>query len=248
MKEIEFLPEWYRASKRREVAYRTEYVAIVGLFGVLLVWNLVTVGTVCRASAQLAQMKPVEVKARKVLQRFEGLKKQLSVMQHQAQLLEMVDSRIDVGSVLAELSYLLGPRIVLSRLELICEKFPDKKAKSSKTNPGPTVRVARVRQVSKEDLPLGDSRFRIVLRGIAAEPADIATLVCKLEESPYFFQVVLSFSRSTEVTVGPAMGGEKNLKATSGATVVLGNAAASEIQLRVSEFEVSCYLANYRTE
>jgi hypothetical protein len=36
MKEIDFLPEWYRDGKRRESHYRTQYLAIGCLFAVMV--------------------------------------------------------------------------------------------------------------------------------------------------------------------------------------------------------------------
>jgi len=49
-------------------------------------------------------------------------------------------------------------------------------------------------------------------------------LICKLEDSPYFCQVIPSFSKN------------KKIKAE-------GSASGKELQ--VSEFKISCYLANY---
>jgi len=50
-------------------------------------------------------------------------------------------------------------------------------------------------------------------------------LICKLDDSPYFCQVVPSFSRNKKMKVGTGLAGEN---------------------FQVSEFEISCYLANYR--
>jgi len=61
-----------------------------------------------------------------------------------------------------------------------------------------------------------------VISGVAAGAGDIAELIGKLEESPYFCLVSPSFSQNRKMKVGT---GEN---------------------FQVSEFEISCYLANYR--
>jgi hypothetical protein len=71
------------------------------------------------------------------------------------------------------------------------------------------------------------------LTGVAAHPADVPDLVCKLEASPYFQRVQPSFYGSTRVPGGtrPAPGPQEG-----GAVKTQG----------VTEFEIVCYLANYR--
>ena len=88
----------------------------------------------------------------------------------------------------------------------------------------------------------------MVIAGVAADASDVATLMCKLEDSPYFFQVVLSFSRGdAKIKIENASyrkeitDGQGNLENKDR---VRDTAARSEIQ--VNEFEINCYLANYR--
>ncbi len=83
---------------------------------------------------------------------------------------------------------------------------------------------------------LGGVRFRIVLAGVAAHPAHVPDLVCKLDESPYFQRVSLSFSRGTRIQVGAG---------ASGASPAGRPAAKPAEMLDVTEFEIVCYLANY---
>lgn len=69
---------------------------------------------------------------------------------------------------------------------------------------------------SKSILPGADLRYRFKLAGIAADAADVATLISALETSSYFCQILPGFSKTIQVKDYP-----------------------------VTEFEVSCYLANY---
>ncbi|NIP24232.1 MAG: hypothetical protein GWN67_02575, partial [Phycisphaerae bacterium] len=122
----------------------------------------------------------------------------------------------------AEMSYLIDDNVVLSKVEFDAEKFTDVKRRKAS---GPTNTAARAvdRNVTgKGEISLDDVRFRVMISGVATKAGDIAELICKLEESPYFCQVYPSFSRNRKMTVGTG----KNFQ--------------------VSEFEISCYLANYR--
>ena len=97
------------------------------------------------------------------------------------------------------------------------------------------VRAARAKAERKASLPLGDVKFKVLISGVAPKPSDVATLICDLEDSSYFFNVVPSFSRNTQI----------DGKATSG-LVSEGGRGNGGAEIKASEFEISCYLANYR--
>ena len=149
--------------------------------------------------------------------------------------IEQIDYRIDVASVLAELSFLIEDRIVLNKVELVAEKFPDKKQDKALPDRSAVVRAVRVNVDRKQQLPLGHVRFKVVISGVAADASDVAALICRLEDSPYFFQVVLSFSRSAELKV-------ESILPASGGTPKTG------ADITVSEFEIHCDLGNYRLQ
>jgi len=102
------------------------------------------------------------------------------------------------------------------------------------------VRIARQAMPDAADqLPIGEVRFKVVISGLADDPSDVAALIVALEGSPYFNQVVLSFSRS--VLVGPrdSIPDRPNPNQSRQASGSAGAVAASE-------FEITCYLANCR--
>jgi len=66
-----------------------------------------------------------------------------------------------------------------------------------------------------------------VISGVAADASNVAELLCRLEDSPYFQLVYPSFSRNRNIKTGTNLAGEN---------------------YQASEFEISCYLANYRQE
>jgi hypothetical protein len=247
MKEIDFLPEWYKSGRRRQLSYRTQYIALGGIFVVMMVWNFSASHTISKAKAKYAQMATEQAQAKKVSAKFAMLQSQLRGFQKKAEAIEEIDSKIDVASVLAEISFLIDEKIVLSRIEFVSEKFTDKRTTKASEHTGAVVR-AIPGKLKKQELPLGDVRFKIVIGGVAADASDVAALICKLEDSPYFCQVVPSFSRNTEI---------KNLSGSSfGRRTdfmqeiedVEENYREEEENIQVSEFEIICYLANYHEQ
>jgi hypothetical protein len=94
-----------------------------------------------------------------------------------------------------------------------------KSADKSNYMNGPAVSVVQ-RAGTEEKLPLeGNIRFRVLMTGLAVNAADVAQLIRTLEESPYVCEVKPMFCRN------------KKLK-----------------DYQAAEFQVSCYIANYREE
>jgi len=218
MKEIDFLPEWYKNSRRRQFSYRTQYVALAGVFLVMMVWNFTSLNSISRATAELAQMATRQSKAQNASKEFTNIKNKVKELQTKAQVIREIDPKIDVAGVLAEMSFLLDEKIVLRKVEFVAEKFLD--SQWSQPSTGYVVRVAPARFGEQQALPIGDVRFKVVINGVAADASDVAALVRKLEDSPYFCLVYPSFSRNTAILT----------------------------DCQVSEFEISCYLANYRQD
>jgi len=228
MKEIDFLPEWYKNGRRQKFGYRTQYIALVGIFVVMVAWNFASLNSISKAAAELALMALRQAEAQHPAKEFATIKNKVTELQKKVRVIEEINSKIDMAGVLAEMSFLIDKKIVLSKVELVAEKFLDKQ--QNQPNSGSVVRVAKANFNKEQELPLGDVRFKVLINGVASDASDVAALVCKLEDSPYFCQVYPSFSRNKTIeTLGkfeiPAKGG-----------------------LAVSEFEISCYLANYRQD
>jgi Tfp pilus assembly protein PilN len=238
MKEIDFLPEWYKSGRRRQVSYRTQYIALGGVFVVMVVWNFIATHSISKARAQFAQMSTKQAEAEGLSVKLSELKSELRGLQKKVESIEEIDSKIDVASVLAEMSFLIDERMVLNKVVFDAEKIEDKRRAETSPRAGTVVRAVRTKLGEKRNLPLGDVRFRVVIVGVAADTSDVASLICKLEDSPYFCDVVPSFSRTAEINVtsNPSLrSGTKNVNS--------GRESRGKIQ--VSEFEISCYLANY---
>jgi Tfp pilus assembly protein PilN len=249
MKEIDFLPEWYKNGRRRQVSYRTQYIALGGVFVIMIVWSFITTHSISQARAQVARMETNQAQIKKVSTELAGIEDEIRILRNNAESIEQIDSRIDVADVLGEMSYLIDDSIVLQKVELVAEKLTNELEAGNTQNTGTVVRAVRAKSNNTKGLPLGKVRFKVVLSGIAADASDVAALMCKLEDSPYFCQVVLSYSRGDAkimVQNMPSLSrettdGEKKDKDKSG---VKETRNRSEIQ--VNEFEINCYLANYR--
>jgi hypothetical protein len=248
MKEIDFLPQWYRNGQRRQVSYRTQCIALSGVFVVMAVWSLAAKHSISQAEAELAEMAANQGQAKNVSVELGGLENELRQLRQRVDSMEETDSKIDVAGTLAELSYLIDERIVLSRVELTAEKFAHEQKAKLAPNAGTVVRPVGAAAANKKDMPLGEVRFKVVIAGVAADASDVGVVMCKLEDSPYFAQVVLVFSRESEIAARKAPvldagtdGGERAPKAKDAGR-------EGDANMKASEFEIQCYLANYREQ
>lgn len=234
MKEFDFLPEWYKQGQRRQSHMRKQYIALVLIFSAMMAFNLTATLRASKAAAELTRLEGRRVHAEGVTHEFNRVIKRLNELKTKAGLIVRIDSKIEVAAVLAEMSYLIGEPVVLNRVELIAEPLRGTEQKEGTRTP--MIRVASKASNLDTRALLGGVRFRIVLAGIAAHPAHVADLVCKLDESPYFQQVSLSFSRGARIQVGAD---------TAGVSQADRTAAKRGETLNVTEFETTCYLANY---
>ena len=242
MKETDFLPEWYKSGKRRQISYRKQYIVLGSMLMVMVVWNFVTARSISKAQAQLVNMETRQAEAENLSIQLNKLEGKLEVVQEKAKIIEKIDSRIDVANVLAEMSFLIDEKIVLSKVDFIAEKFQDKQQGQQSTD-GAVVRAVRTSLNDKQKMLLGDVRFKIVINGVAVDASDVAALICKLEDSPYFCQVVLSYSKNTEITAKDDTSFRSNAERKSSNVNAQKNEGNKKIQ--VSEFQISSYLANY---
>jgi hypothetical protein len=222
MKEIDFLPEWYKSGRQRQIGYRAQVLGMGGVLLIMIVWNFIATHSISKAGAEVQQRKAIQAEAEAVSREFTGIKSEVAGLKKQVKFMEKMDSKIDVASVLAEMSYLINDNIVLDKVEFDAEKFVDAQRQKASGRTNTAARSAGRSVAGKGELSLGDVRFKVVISGVATNTGDIAELIRKLEESPYFCLVDPSFSRNRNMKVGTG----KNFQ--------------------VSEFEISCYLANYR--
>jgi hypothetical protein len=233
MKEIDFLPEWHRESRRRRVHMRRQYAVLIGFFFAMVTYNTIAGHRIARVRADLAKYEDRRLWAEGVLREYDAVSTRLDAQQAEVASIEQVDARIDVAAVLAEISHVIGDRVVLSRVEFLCEPFAASQKGTDRS--GSAVRLAGASRASAQGGSLGDVRFRVVLTGITTGSAEVGALVCRLDDSPYFRQVHPLFRENTIQVAAPASPAASENTPSRNPTR----------SVSVTEFEIVCYLANY---
>jgi len=235
VKEIDFLPEWHKEGRRRRLHMRRQYAALIVLFLALVTYNAIATHKIARANADLANLEDRRFWAEGLVHEYETVTEQLEVRQAKVASIEQVDTRIDMAAVLAEISYIIGDRVLLSRLEFTPESLADQEKTPDRDRA--VVRSASPSRAPQKAASLGKVRFRVALAGIAVDSAEVGALVRRFDDSPYF-QLVHPLYRDNTIQIG---------------TTESPASRASESETRradtrlisVTEFEITCYLANY---
>jgi len=218
MKEIDFLPSWYTNDRKRQIGRRTQYIILGAVFALMMIWNFVTASSVSTANAQVESLAGQLQDAKSVSGQYSSLKQDVDQLKLKVDTVKMTDSNIDIAATLAEISYLIGDRIALNKIILKSEPLaPDNSSR------GNAVRSAG--NPFKGQEKHGKNRFRIIISGVACDATNVAELIVRLEVSTYFSQVIPSYSRNRQIT---------------------DKASNTSKQYQISEFEISCYLANYK--
>ena len=217
MKEIDFIPQWYKVGRERKRRYVRHYTLMVVLFTVMVGWGFVVNGHVARVNAEVEEIQTAFEKGRIRGEQAVYLKSQIAEMKEKTTLLDKIASRTTTTAILGELSYLIGENVILSKLSLQNELIQNIK----KQNFSASAAVVHVGDSQKDDqddvIPSSPSYCKVVLIGIAARPADAALLIARLEQTDYFDQVSLIFSKPKKVK-----------------------------DRDVTEFEIHCYVADYQ--
>ena len=221
MKEIDLLPQWYMTSQRKQQSLRGQYMVIAGVVAMMLAINFAADRSLSTARARLDETISRSSHAKAVIEHARQMSEEIEKISRKVKLLDDIDSRINIANVLSELSFLVDGKVVLGDISFEAVELE----KESRGNPSASgLRVARLGKAGAAGY-VGDVRFFLTIHGIADQTSDVGKFVRRLEDSEYFRDVSLAFSRS------------KKIKVSSGS----GNN-----QRQVSEFEISCDLANYR--
>jgi hypothetical protein len=210
MKEIDFLPEWYKQGCVQQQKHREFYVALGLIIFIMMVWGIFANGRVAIVKAKNTTLLNEKLTRVRSETEYEQAEMEFQRLKSRYQILELVKSRIAVSNVIAEISHLLDNGVILRKLEIKAEPFGEQGKKTEAKGAG----TGGAELISLPDIK---TRFRITLTGLAADAARVAEVISKLEQSGYFFRIIPGFSKNT--TVG---------------------------QYQASEFEITCYLANYK--
>ncbi|MHC4524251.1 MAG: PilN domain-containing protein [Planctomycetota bacterium] len=197
MKEIDFIPEWYKADRVRKRRYAHQYTTIAVIFAIMMVWSFVVGHHVKYVSAEVEDIQASFAKGKEQVQHTLNLQSEIDLMEQKAVLLDKITSRTKMTAILGELSYLIQKNIILSKLSLVNE--PIEKLKEESHVSGAVVQIGNSRQQQNSVIPSSPSRLKVTLTGIAATPNDVASLMSRLEQAEYFQQVAPVFSRPEKI-------------------------------------------------
>ena len=199
MKEIDFIPEWYKAGRERKRRYLRQYTLMAVLFTLMVGWGLIINGHIANVSAEVKEIQTSFEKGLSRSEQVAELASRIAQMKQKTTLLDKIESRTKVTAILGELSYLIGENIILSELSLENELISNSHTKDAFA-PAAVVRSAESKNNNSDQVvPQSPSRCKVILKGIAARPADAASLIARLEQTNYFDQVLLVFSRPKKV-------------------------------------------------
>lgn len=187
MREIDFLPEWYKNSKRRRVSYRMQYLVIAGMFATVMSWSFVAdyTNSIIRRHVDIMQ-KSLDAN-KQVSAKYENYNNELNLLSERAGRLEKLDSKISITGVLAELSYISSDNIMLTDLNLKSEVMNSENTKTMKSG---MAKLSAPKGDRKIAMPNPNVRYKVILHGLASGAAPVTDLISELERSPYFCQVI----------------------------------------------------------
>jgi len=233
VRDLDFLPDWYKDRKKSHSRVRKQYIALVAVFLLMMTFNLTALHRAGRVAAGVARCQEQRVQAEATVHEFNLITRELSQIKAKADLVRRIDTRIDVAPILAEISHIVDDSVVLSRIEFIGEPIsPSEEPARVKAPVALPVAAADTRRESM----LEASTLRVVLAGIASQSSQVADLVYRLDRSAYFRQVrPSSYGRAKIQLGGP-----------TAIPVEMGTVRAdSPGMMDVTSFEITCVLANY---
>ena len=197
VKDIDFLPEWYKAGRKRKVSYKRQYTAITSLFAILVVWSFVVDHSASIANATIERRNKFVPINQGISAEYNQIKYELDKMKAKAELLDKLSPTVDFANVLAELAFVVNQNIILDYLDITAEKIGGSNQKSESAKP--VVKLAAASNDPVSAMPPENYRFKVTITGIAAGAPDVAMLISNLESSPYFCNIIPGFSRAKEV-------------------------------------------------
>jgi hypothetical protein len=196
MKEIDFLPQWYRDKRRSQSRYRIQYLGLGCLAIVMVAWTISMIHTISTARSQVAAARTGSAAGAANME-YQGMKVEFDKLHGQNALLSTIDQHLKTSAVMAEFSLLAGDNVKLSRLGIDAEKFKQKEPAAQL--PANSIRAVRDVMTDKSGPWEGDIRFKVTIVGIAADATCVAELIGRLERSPWFTAVTPSYCKNGTV-------------------------------------------------
>ena len=138
MKEIDFVPDWYRASQRRRSDLAVRITCLCVLAGAMVVWSVRNLAVVRAAETDLAVVRQSYRLQNEPLRQLVTLRSRLSELRDHRALLQTVRGGARASEVLAEVTRLMPEAMVLTSFSLSRERrLPPADAPAGEASPSP---------------------------------------------------------------------------------------------------------------
>ena len=127
MKEIDFLPQWYKKSKRRQSSYRRQYVEVAFLLVAMILWSFVGGRFLTHAQARLKTAEDYLTVTKPFNAEFDRFQAELKTLQKDYAILEKLDTKVNVSNIIAEIAFLIDDNIILESICIQSENFEQQK-------------------------------------------------------------------------------------------------------------------------
>lgn len=187
MREIDFTPDWYAATRREREASPFHAGGLI-IIGVLIAaWSYGATSRTRAAETELATLRASLGAQKGVTAQVQTMEAELAARQRCAELLAEVGGGVRTAPLIAELSHLLPPAVGMRSLRLVRAPRVAPATETEKDAPAPR---------TGEGAPV---RTSLQLDGWSASGADVGALLQRLAASPLFEDVVLRYQRTTIV-------------------------------------------------
>jgi len=196
MTELDFIPQWYHASRNRKLWHQRQCM-MIGLAIAAVVCGFLAAGrSLTLARAELSVMRKEFESGISKIQQFRERQTELGDLQKDVKLFEAVSPRTPYTAALAELTHCIGPNIVLSKLTI--QAVPVESAGRNKAA-GPKQARVLLRSGSAGLTAPGLTQTELILRGIALNGSTVAELIAALEQSEYYCRVIPGYSKNSKI-------------------------------------------------
>jgi hypothetical protein len=208
MREVEFLPAWYPAYRRRRALVVTQTWATAVLIGAI---GLGGVAAHQRVMAYESESRQLREEMQRTHAELKLLGEQLDLqdaLRQQQRILAEVGLQVDVTRLLAELEGRMGPDVALLEFAADTEETVRRAER-----PAPGVAQATtdnssgragVKSANPSIESSVDRKLKIRLVGVAPSDVDVANLLAGLTNKPLFDQVAMNYARE-RVSAGRVM-------------------------------------------
>jgi hypothetical protein len=186
MNEIDFLPEWYKAGEKRRVNYRRQCLVIGGLFVTMMAWGFAASYSISVVEARVDVMQISLNSHTSIGEKYKHYERVLALLNERHDRLEKLGAGMSFSGIFGELSFLATDKIMLTELEIKSEVLQD----DSDARKAGLIQLGKKKDKRQSAMPDPNTRYKVMLTGIASGAADVTDYIAQLERSPYFCLVI----------------------------------------------------------